>query len=204
VTYNASVGPCERFVGLMAEMEPQDGQGVGRPLFHNNIRESALTPSQRADRDGLMLDWLTTHASLKSSLHATGLRLASSLPSWTDNYYGEPVLATYKGATGDVTHFLMGLVDDYCVMSYNTSPPNIANRVASKLAYADTLAAPPRVFGGVETHTGVGAGVSYGDTPPKNTKRAIVADLDAVFGLLDRHPTFAGMNVHDWDGWRAL
>jgi hypothetical protein len=203
--YNANVNTDERFVGFMSDMEPQDGQGAGANLFHNGIRESALTTVQLADRDRLLTDWLTILKNVRDRAHAAGLRVAASLPSWTDNYYGEPVLATLLNRREDVTHFLMGLVDDYCIMSYNTSPSNIANRILSKLRYANTLPQAPRVFGAVETHSGVGSGVSYGDTAGKNTKATVIADLNTVLGILDGgNPTFAGMNIHDWEGWRDL
>ena len=203
--YNANVNSGERFVGFMSDMEPQDGQGAGASLFHNGIKESALTSIQLADRDRLLTDWLTILQHVHDRAHAAGLRIAASLPSWTDNYYGEPVLANWRNRREDVTHFLMGLVDDYCIMSYNTNPSNIANQILSKLKYANTLPRPPRVFGAVETHSGVGSGVSYGDTAGKNTRAAVISDLDAVISILNGgNPTFAGMNLHDWEGWRDL
>jgi hypothetical protein len=190
-------------IWYMLDMEPQDGQGVGAPLFHNSIPESQLVPSSRADRDRLMFDWLTIHATVKTKL--AGLRLASSVPSWTDDYYGEPVLATVEGQTADVTHFLMAIIDDYCIMSYNTNPLNAANRVVTKLQYADTLRQnQPRVSAAVETHLGAGQTVSYADTPPKNNKAAVISDIDIIFTTLAHHPSFAGVNIHDWVGWDTL
>jgi len=203
--YDANVSSGERFVGFMSDLEPQDGQGAGVNLFHNGIKESALTSMQLADRDRVLTDWLGILQNVHDRAHAAGLRVAASLPSWTDNYYGEPVAANWRNRREDVTHFLMELVDDYCIMSYNTNPSNITNRILSKLKYANTLPRPPRVFGAVETHSGVGSGISYGDTAGKNTKAKVISDLDTVVGILDGgNPTFAGMNIHDWDGWRDL
>ena len=203
LTYNAAVPANEQFAGYMLDMEPQDGQGVGPNDFHNHLAESHLSSTQRASRDALMLDWLTIHATVKAKLGA--LRLASSLPSWTDDYFGEPVLATYHGVTADVTLFLMAIVDDYCIMSYNTNPLNAANRVVTKLQYADTLSPnQPRVSAAVETHIGAGHTVSYADTPPKNNRGAVITDIDILFTILSVHPSFAGVNIHDWVGWEAL
>ena len=36
----------------------------------------------------------------------------------------------------------------------------------------------------VETHSGVGVNVSYADTPAKNTKRAVLADLALIDGKI--------------------
>lgn len=202
--YNAAVAADERFVGFMSDMEPQDGQGTGKALFHNGVKESALTADQRTDRDALMADWLSIQQAVRQMLHPYGMRFAASLPFWTDNYFGEPVLATFEGQTRDVTHFLMHMVDDYCIMSYNTSPLVVESRIASKLRYADTLPRPPRVFGGVETHVGPGERVSYGDDPSKRCKTAVVTDLDAICRALRGYGSFSGMNIHDYHGWAVL
>jgi len=205
VSYNAKVVAEERFVGFMSDMEPQDGQGDGLNLFHNGIRQSALSTAQLADRNRLMADWLAISKHMSDIAHQGGIRMAAAMPSWTDNYYGEPVLGTMPdGRRDDVTHFFMEMLDDYAVMSYNTNPSNIANRVLGKLQYANKLPKPPRVFAGIETHTGVGSGISYGDTGTKNNKTAVVTDLNTLFGILDANPTFAGVNIHDWEGWRDL
>jgi hypothetical protein len=202
LAYNSSI--FHRFVGFMLDLEPQDGQGDGLPLFHNEIAETKLTKAQKADRNKLIVDWLTIHNIVWSMMQSANLRLGASLPSWTDSYYGEPMTARWQGLTQDITRFFMAMTDDYCVMSYNTNPTNAANRIIPKLQYAATLGHAPRVFGGVETHLGVGSGVSYADTPPKNSKQAVLTDLNVVYSALDQYPTFAGMNIHDWVGWRML
>jgi hypothetical protein len=200
--YNEQAEPEERFVGFMMDMEPQDGPDGH--TFHNGVAESRLDPAQLADRDKLMADWLTIHRTMRDKMNGKGLRLASSLPFWTDSYNGEALLATFNGTRENVTHHLMRLVDDYAIMSYNTDPAGIAKRVISKLIYADTLTRPPRVFGGVETKTGNGRTISYGDTPPKNSKTAVLADMDVVVRNVSSYRSFAGMNIHSWTGWRDL
>jgi hypothetical protein len=202
IAYNAAVPTPEHFVGYMLDMEPPDGQGVGPDAFHNSLAESKLSLAQRVDRDRLMGNWLSIHETVKHKI--APLRLASSMPSRTDNYYGEPVLATFHGQTADVTHFLMKYVDDYCIMSYNTNPLNAVNRVVTELQYADTLVPPPRVSAAIETHVGPGPTVSYGDSPGKNGKRAVIDDADVIFTALARHQSFAGVHLHDWDGWQNL
>jgi hypothetical protein len=204
IAYNRRVGPRERFAGFMLDLEPQDGQGVGKPLFHNGLAESKLTRKGRQERDLLMLDWLEIHDALRTKLTAAGLRFASSLPAWTDNYFGEPVLATYGGTTADVTQFLMRKVDDYAVMSYRTDAAAIIAQLVSKLTLAEALPCPPRVFAGVETHAGAGYRVSFSDTPPLNRKKGVLNVIEAVCGGLSNYNSFAGVNIHDWAGWRDL
>ena len=75
------------------------------------------------------------------------------------------------------------------------------------MAYASTLplAQRPCVMGGVETGTGVGSGVSYGDIAGKQSKAVVTADLAAMSAnLTASYPAFCGFNIHDWRGWQAL
>jgi hypothetical protein len=215
LAYNASVSPAERFFGFQSDIEPQD-LGDFR-TFHNEVRDSALDTragtgvwqsSQALDREILMRDWLQIHETAERKLHARGLRFGAAMPSWPDDYYGEEVRVRYPagGVRQGVMKHMMQFVDDYVVMSYNTNPANAANRVLGEAKYASTLPenARPRVYGGVETMQGVGANVSYGDTPGKQSKAVVLSDLQKITETLKAYPAFHGMNIHDWAGWRAL
>ena len=204
VGFNARVAADARFAGFHSDMEPQDGQGEGRSLFHNGLADSQLTTAQAADRATLMKDWLTIQSTLNSKMDAAHLLFGASMPSWTDDYYGEEVQVTWSGVRQGVMKHMMNLVDDYVVMSYNTNPANAANRVVGEVTWADQLASHPRVFAAVETHAGVGVGVSYGDDPAKNSKFAVLADMDAIADDLSQHSSFAGVSIHDWVGWHGL
>jgi hypothetical protein len=100
---------------------------------------------------------------------------------------------------------IMGHVDQYLAMTYNTDPTNAANRALGEVSYADTLGPNhPLVFAAVETNSGVGRGVSYGDDAVKDTRAAVLADMQAIHDLLASHPSFGGVNIHDWTGWWNL
>jgi hypothetical protein len=102
--------------------------------------------------------------------------------------------------------YMMPLVDEYVVMSYNTSPSNAASRVAMQAAYASTLpaASRPRVFGSMEVSAGVGVNVSYGDTPGKNSKAAVMQDMAIMTEALRQHSAFKGIAFHHWSSWQVM
>lgn len=215
ISFNSRVSPNERFSGFHSDLEPQDGQGEEfLPTFHNELPDSALSRngggvwhvSQVLDREALMQDWIQIYNNLKMKTRPAGIRFGAAMPSWTDDYYGDPVLVTYNGIRRPITHHMMNILDDYVVMSYNTNPANAANRVLSKLVYADTLPreSRPRIYGALETHTGVGSGISYGDTAGKNSKAAVMNDIAKINAILNSHPSYCGMALHDWVGWMNL
>ena len=102
--------------------------------------------------------------------------------------------------------YMMPLLDEYVVMSYNTSPSNAASRVAVQAAYASTLpaASRPRVYGSMEVSTGVGANVSYGDTAGKNSKAVVMQDMAAMTEALRQHSAFQGIAFHHWSSWQIM
>lgn len=56
----------------------------------------------------------------------------------------------------------------------------------------------------MESHNDVGSKVSYGDTQGKNGRDVFLADLKTIETQLSKHPSFGGMAIHDWEGWRDL
>jgi hypothetical protein len=207
--YNRKVVASERFAGFHVDMEPQDGQGIGPNAFTNGKPQSVLTAAERARRDALMADWVSIYTGVRSRTSAAGLRFGAAFPSWVDDYEGEAVTYVAGGVRKNVLDAMMALVDDYVVMSYNTDPANAANRVAGELARASALKATagmhyPAMHASVETHRGVGPTISYGDHPVKNTKAAVVIDMDIIHKKLSSYPAFSGVAVHDWEGWRLL
>jgi hypothetical protein len=214
--YNATVAPDERFVGLQADIEPQD---VGEyQTFHDGLRDGALSPeapgvwqaSQAQDREALMQDWLEIHETAGAMLHAGGLLFGAAIASWLSHYWGQPVGVSYPPGSprrGAVELLLSrGGVDDCVLMTYNTNPASVVERALPAVRFASTLApsARPRVYGALETAPGVARGVSYGDTPGKQSRQAALIDLRIVTERLASYPAFGGMCVHDWAGWKRL
>lgn len=216
IAYNCSVVAKERFVGLQADIEPQDSGPY--TTFHNDIADSALSTepgsgrwqaTQAQDREILMRSWLTIHQTARDMLHDQGLHFGAAMPFWIQSYCGEEVRVCFPGSTHErqgVMEYFMPLLDEYVVMSYDTSPSNAASRVAAQAAYASTLPAAvrPRVFGSMEVSAGVGINVSYGDTPGKNSKAVVMQDMAIMTETLRQHAAFKGIAFHHWSSWQVM
>lgn len=216
IGYNCSVRDDERFFGFQADIEPQD-HGT-HTSFHNEVADSALSnepgsgrwqETQAQDREMLMRSWITIHQTARGMLHAQGLRFGAAMPFWTESYCDEEVRVSFPGSTDKrqgVMKYMMPLLDEYVVMSYNTSPSNAASRVASQAAYASTLpaASRPRVYGSMEVSVGVGANISYGDTAGKNSKTVVMQDMEIMNEMLRQHSAFKGIAFHHWASWQVM
>jgi hypothetical protein len=216
IAYNRSVRAEERFFGLQADIEPQD-DGT-HTSFHNDIADHALSTelgsgtwqsTQAQDRKMLMRSWISIHHRAQDMLHIQNLRFGAAMPFWTESYCGAEVQVSYPESTDTrqgVMKYMMPLLDEYIVMSYNTDPANAASRVAVQAAYAAMLPAEsrPRVFGSMEVSTGVGANVSYGDTAGKNSRAVVMQDMEVMIATLRQHPAFEGIVFHHWSSWQVM
>jgi hypothetical protein len=216
IAYNCYVATNERFFGFQADNEPQD-DGT-HTSFHNEIADNALSTksgsgtwqsTQAQDREMLMRSWLSVHHTARDMLHAQGLRFGAAMPFWTESYCGGEVRVSYPEGTDKrqgVMKYMMPLLDEYVVMSYNTSPANAASRVAVQAAYASTLPAEsrPRVSGSMEVTAGVGANISYGDTASTNSKAVVMQDMRIMIETLSQHSAFTGISFHHWSAWQVM
>jgi hypothetical protein len=216
IAYNNAVAANARFFGFQADNEPQDDSGY--TSFHSGIEDSALKTTagsgvwqstQAQDREMLMRSWLTIHQTAQQLLHAHGLRFGAAMPFWTESYYGGEVQVSFPTSANThqgVMKYMMTLLDDYVIMSYNTNPSNAASRVAAQAAYASTLpaASQPRVYGSMELTAGVGANISYADTPGKNSKAVVMADMKTIIGILSQYPAFKGMAIEQWSSLEVM
>jgi hypothetical protein len=221
INYNSTAAVNQKFYGVHADIEPQDGQGEPRSSFHNGIQDSGLNgsgggvwqTSEVLDREKLMVSWLDIMNYSFTTCHANALKFGMSVPSWTDNYYGEEIQCSYPTVHQGVYKYIMQGVDDYCIMSYRTTPGavGVGNSVIDicngELSYADGLpaASRPLVWTGLEVHCGVGPLISYCDHASKNSKAAFWLDVATIESALSSHVSYAGMNIHDWKGgWDML
>jgi hypothetical protein len=191
------------FAGFHSDLEPQDGQGVGGDRFTNGVAESDLSPSQLSARDGLLAEWHAMHARLRATTAAAGLDYGAALPDWVDNYEGEPVTVAWQGERQSLLRRLLGIVPQYVVMSYNTNPAKVVERIRGELRAADR-GGEPRIVFGLETHAGAGVNVSYADTSGKRRRARVMADIETIASEIAGHPSFLGWAIHDWQGWRTL
>jgi hypothetical protein len=209
----------EKFYGFISDMEPHDQLGV-QYNFHSGLPDSQLssvsqvpisdtnhwTFNQLSDRRRLMADWLDIHFYIKNLLSPKGLKLSAAIPHWTDNYFGEPVYSFWNGTFQCVMNHMMTILDEYHVMSYQTDPVKNWNRVYGEVSYADTLPEKnrPKVFAGIETNTGVGSTVSYGDNAVKKSKTFALQDIESIFQKATNFTSFYGVDIHSWSGWKKL
>jgi hypothetical protein len=191
------------FVGFHSDMEPQDGQGEGQNLFTNGIPQSELSSDQRASRDRILTEWLEIHAHLFKKTREAGLSYGAAIPSWADEYMGEPLQATFSGVRKPFLDHLLPLVSQCVIMSYSTKTSNVINKITEKLRRADLLGTRRIVFG-LETHAGAGMNISYADTPDKKRRAAVIADLGFIEEHVISHQSYLGWALHDWAGWSIL
>ncbi|RMY97022.1 hypothetical protein D0860_08686 [Hortaea werneckii] len=216
IDHSQAVSPNERFVGLQADIEPQDHDAY--TTFHNGIPDEALSTApgpgtwqstQALDREMLMRNWLTIHQTASDLLHGQNLQFSAAMPFWTENYNGSPVQVNSPTDTDprqSVMRYMMPLLDEYIVMSYNTDPANAANRVEAQASYASTLPVGkrPRVYAAMEVSPNIGETVSYGDTAGKDSKSVVLRDRTRIEEILGRHGAFAGVAIHYWTTWRDM
>ena len=205
IRYNAAAPEDARFVGFQTDNEPQDLADYPKH-FHNGLATSQLTDTQKHEREVLLHNWLDIQQTVYALLKSNHLKTGAAMVFYTGDYFGEPLTVDYNGVRANVGHLMMGYTDSYVVMSYNTDPANAANRVVEQAAFASKLPADirPQVLASMEVDKGVEAKVSYGDTPGKDTKAAVLADRDALSAALATYPAFAGVAIHAWSGWKDL
>lgn len=210
IAFNAGGTASQRLAGFHIDQEPADLTVDDIPFttFHNGVKSSSLstTPAsgvwkdtEALDREYLMRDWIEQHVECRARLNAAGYLLGTALPTWFDDYFGEPVTCTYGGVTQNVFLHLSANADDIVIMNYSTNPLNQIGRISGELA----MSLAPMATA-IEAHTGPGSGVSYGDTTGKQSKAAALADLATVRARYANYPRFKGDAIHDWVGWKAL
>lgn len=211
-TYNAKVSPNERFYGFQTDNEP-DYYGTKFPdTFHNDIPTSKLSKtsggvykaSAFADRQFILKDWLSTQKQTTTMLRQNGLRSGAALPSWLDDYYGEPLTTVFDGKSLTMMGHMFNYVDDYVIMSYQTDLNKVSQRVKTELTFGDRFTPLKQVFPSLETVKGRGGAVTYGDNATKKFKSVVLKDIATMEGMFKGHPCFGGICIHDWQGWQAL
>lgn len=212
IAYNVNVEENERFYGFQTDNEPDNYSGKYLDTFHNDVRTQDLskttgglwTKSEYEDRMFILKDWLSIQKQCTNLLRKYGLASGGAFPTWLDDYYGEELTVNFDGSDRSVMKHMMTLVDDYCLMSYQTDLNKVYQRVIDELIFADSLSRKVNVFPGLETHRGRGANVTYGDHPSKNSKSAVLNDIGKIELKLETYKCFAGVNIHDWVGWKQL
>jgi hypothetical protein len=186
--YNLSVLEEERFSGIQADIEPY------------------VLPEWHSDQASLVKNWteaLTlfvdevkkepTPPITSDSSAPTALIASAALPFWLNQIAvpGDPsVMLNEK---------LIGLLDEVTLMSYRDQAQALADITAVDLTLGDRLG--KKIFVGVETNPSLeGAFVSFYE----EGSEAMDKQLKIIDRLLKTHPSYTGIAIHDYTGWRSL
>ena len=56
----------------------------------------------------------------------------------------------------------------------------------------------------IETETGNGPTISYGDTPGKQSQAVVLKDIKTMEAELAGQGAFKGVGISSWEGWQDL
>ena len=206
--YNDQVSANEKFYGFQTDIEVVMGS---KDTFHHSIADSKLDAngggiwkgSQLEDRRALLADWLNTHSIIKGKLAPKGLKLGAAIPWWTNDYAGEPLLATFAGTTENLFTQTLKVVDEIHIMSYQTDPTSLISRSEDKF---QILNSNSTIKGCASIETlgdSGGPEVSYADST-KNNLGVILSDVVLIETALKKYSAFNGICIHNWDGLRKF
>lgn len=205
--YNDNVSVDSRFVGFQTDVELTSNEHPN--IFHTGLSTSQLSSqagtgvwqnSESEDRRKCLTEWLQMHIVLQQTAKAHGVRLGAALPPWLHAYRGEPLTLFFDGRNRTVMDHFADILDDYNIMSYSTEIADVAEQMFPALC---RVPSHTRVFAGIETHTGVGEGISFGDDTGFN-RSTVLNFIEQLETLFQRHPCFAGVNIHDYYGYKHL
>ncbi|PZE19602.1 hypothetical protein [Paenibacillus xerothermodurans] len=145
------------------------------------------------DRDAIVQGWLDTLTLFGNEVKVdTALATSAALPFWLDE------IRLSEDETS-LMEAIMNQLDEVTLMSYRDTADALQQITASKLVLGDRLG--KKVFVGIETNPT--------SEPPHITfheeGRAVMErELQAIHELLSVYPSYAGVSVHDYAGWRNL
>lgn len=178
---------------LLAQMK------TGQPLaVHFDVEPYAL-PLWRKDRNALALDYVDLVTKLASAAHPLGLTLSVDVPYW---YSTIPV--THGTQTTSLNELVIDAVDRYVIMDYWDTAARIERQAATDLGYANGIAGKQVLVAVLTTcgqkpadtsfcHSGAHAGTAWMETV-----------LGAVTSAEAANPSFAGLAIEDYAGFRRL
>lgn len=176
--YNRSVQPHERFSGIQVDIEPY------------------LLPEWKAGQADLAAHWLdaTAEFAREAKKQDPTLTVSAALPFWLDT-----IAMPDTSQDRTLAESMMKLLDEVTLMSYRDSAQSVIEIAAEEIALGDRLGT--KVFVGVETNP-----VSEGPfvTFHGKGKGEMVRQMAVIDQKLRAHPSYAGIAVHDYSGWRKL
>ncbi|MUG70296.1 MULTISPECIES: hypothetical protein [Paenibacillus] len=175
-SYNASVLVNERFAGIQVDIEPY------------------LLPDWTADQHAVAVNWQQSIAYFHDLVKkdSAALTTSAALPFWLD---GIPL----SDGSGTLSEAMMGKLDETALMTYRNQALDVIDLAAEEIALADRLG--KKVWISVETNPAP-------DTPyitfSGESKAEMERQLAVIDGLLKARPSYSGIAVHDYTGWRHI
>lgn len=175
MTYNNSVTDNEKFTGIHVDIEPY------------------LLPQWYQDQNTTITNWLDALVLFANdAAQDPSLIISSALPFWVD----EIIVPATGGTLIEAT---LQLMHEVTLMSYRDQAQAVVDITDTKLTLADGLG--KKIFVAVETNpTSEGLYLTFYDDG-RAVMEEQIAEIDH---LLNLHPSYAGIAVHDYTGWRNL
>ncbi|SFL72526.1 hypothetical protein SAMN03159341_10917 [Paenibacillus sp. 1_12] len=174
--YNASVLKDERFTGIQVDIEPY------------------VLPEWHDERDVTVINWINAMTLFtKEVKQDSTLTASAALPFWLQ------LISVPDDSSLRLNEKLFNLLDEVTLMSYRDQAQALIEITAADVALADRL--NKKVFVGVETNpSSEAAFVSFYE----EGRAAMNKQLTLVDAALKGHPSYAGIAIHDYTGWKNL
>ncbi|OWA33269.1 hypothetical protein B9G55_21540 [Saccharibacillus sp. O16] len=173
-TYQSSAAANERFAGIHIDAEPY------------------LLPEWTGDQAKLLTSWKGTIGLLLDGAKRLNLRIEADMPFWFDEH-------VMPGEEGTLSAWMIGHFDRVTIMAYRDSAMQIADVSRNELAEAAKLGKTLQIA--VETNPS-------SETPQitfyEEGASVLNHQLAALRTMVGDHPGFAGIAVHDYEGWKKL
>jgi hypothetical protein len=189
--FNAAASEAEeRFTGIQLDIEPYS-------LAEWNYSRKTTVAQ--------WLDALTEFAA--EAKKETGLTASAALPFWLNELDvaggSRSKTADLHGSSSDgngsLIEAMLAPLDEVTLMTYRNQAHALAEISSANLSLGDRLG--KKIFVAVETNkTSEPAYITF----YSKGKMQLEQELASIDQLLGHHPSYAGIAIHDYSGWRSL
>ncbi|WP_136606342.1 hypothetical protein [Paenibacillus dokdonensis] len=172
--YQNGAAAAEKFSGIHVDIEPH------------------VLSQWKIDQEDVIRQWQSNVLYLRSEAEKLNLPLAADIPFWLGNY-------TAADGTTSLSRFMISQYDSVTIMSYRDTASAI-NSIAKK-ELEDATALGKQAFAAVETKPS-----NEGDflTFYEEGAAYMNEQLVQLHELAKVNPSYAGIAIHDFDGWKDL
>jgi hypothetical protein len=173
-TYQQAAEAGERFRGIHVDIEPH------------------LLPEWKTNRPDVIKQWESNVQYLRTEADRMKLPLSADIPFWLGN-------GTASDGKTPLDRFMIGQFDSVTVMSYRDTAQAIAG--IAEDTFKEAAALGKTALAAVETNPS-----REGDflTFHEEGAGAMNEQIAKLHDMIKNHPSYAGIAVHDFDGWREM